>query len=281
MLRFLVFALAVIGARAEPQSSNCGKSATPPHDAISRIVGGVEAKKHSWPWQGSLRRVSIFGTSHSCGCSLLSENWVITAAHCVDGNTNPNSYRIDFGRHHRDTTNEGTEQLLPVAAVIKHEWYDADNIDNDIALLQLRTPATINNHVSPVCLPTFDVSTAGIPTIITGWGSTQGTCCTNLLKQATVPVVDYDTCTRWDWYGDQITDNMICAGYENGGTDTCQGDSGGPLHVKDEVKGRYQVNGLTSWGAGCAGKKKPGVYTRVHNYLSWIQQRTGLTGPAF
>lgn len=54
------------------------------------------------------------------------------------------------------------------------------------------------------------------------WGNVQGTCCTNLLKQALVPYVDTDTCNRPDYYGSQITENMLCAGYAQGGTDTCQ-----------------------------------------------------------
>jgi len=280
MISLLVLALAVLGARAEPQDSNCGKSSVEPHP-FPRIVGGVEAKKHSWPWMGSLRRVSIFGVTHSCGCSLISDKWVLTAAHCVEGNSNPNSYRVDVGRHHRDYVTEGTEQLLSLNRVIWHEHFDEDDdLDNDVAVLELKTPAQLNNQVGTVCLPTLDVPAVGTNCTITGWGNVQGTCCSNLLKQALVPYVDMDTCRRPDYYGNSITDNMVCAGFERGGTDTCQGDSGGPLQLK-KANGAYQVNGLTSWGAGCAQAKKPGVYTRVFNYLNWIQQKTGLTPPTF
>ena len=89
------------------------------------------------------------------------------------------------------------------------------------------------------------------------------------------PIISLAQCRQRDYYGNQITDTMICAGYAAGIKDACQGDSGGPFVCKNNVNGRWYVQGVTSWGADCAQPKKPGVYTRVNKYLDWIKANSG------
>jgi secreted trypsin-like serine protease len=152
---------------------------------------------------------------------------------------------------------------------------------NDVALLELQAQVDINEQVSPVCLPNVDVF-GDEPAKITGWGKTQGTCCEDWLKQARVPIISEATCKRPDILGSAIGDTMVCAGPLAGGVDTCQGDSGGPLvykYTNPNGKQVWQLNGITSWGYGCAQPNRPGVYSRVFKFLNWIKQVTDLEPP--
>jgi len=91
----------------------------------------------------------------------------------------------------------------------------------------------------------------------------------DVLRQVVVPIVD---CQQFASMRDHVTDNMICAGYQSGGKDSCQGDSGGPLVSKQRYS--WILHGIVSWGKGCALAGRPGAYTKVFNYLSWIQENS-------
>ncbi|XP_013390346.1 bone morphogenetic protein 1 [Lingula anatina] len=245
---------------------NKGSCGTPAIDAKlgnNRIVGGTEANSGSWPWQVSVR----YRGSHICGGSLISDQWVATAAHCLeDSSLSPRYWSISAGKHRK--YNDPDEEVVQVQTLIPHENYDDATTDNDITLFKLAKPVTLSDRVHPVCLPTTMVSDNTV-CYVSGWGAVQGTGNSGVLKQAAVPIVNRQTCNSW-YYGD-ITGNMICAGYEAGGHDACQGDSGGPMVCKSGEK--FELQGITSWGIGCAGRRKPGVYTKVVNYLDWIQQK--------
>ncbi|XP_016137534.1 serine protease hepsin-like [Sinocyclocheilus grahami] len=107
---------------------------------------------------------------------------------------------------------------------------------------------------------------------VTGWGNVEyyGTQA-NVLQEAHVPIISDAVCNGPDYYDNQVTTTMFCAGYEKGGTDSCQGDSGGPFVAVDVLSktSRYRLLGVVSWGTGCAMAKKPGVYTRVSRFLPW------------
>ncbi|XP_006878190.1 PREDICTED: cationic trypsin-3-like, partial [Chrysochloris asiatica] len=137
--------------------------------------------------------------------------------------------------------------------------------DNDIMLIKLNAPATISSRVSTISLPR-SCAAAGTQCLISGWGNTMsnGYNYPELLQCLTAPILTDSVCRNA--YPGQITDNMICLGYLEGGKDSCQGDSGGPVVCNGELQG------IVSWGYGCAMKGKPGVYTKVCNYVSWIQQ---------
>lgn len=248
--------------------AECGISDIMPK-VYSRIVGGVEATPHSWPWQVSVK-YSGHNWRHWCGASILYPHWVITAAHCVHGYGPASNFRIVLGEHNQ-LVNEGTEKELSIKEIIIHEKYDSDTNDNDIALFRLPEDVQFNRYIKPICLPKEDVD-ANVLCITTGWGDTKSTGNESLLNQVYVPVVSRIQCNEPNWYAGQLTDNMICAGYPEGRKDSCQGDSGGPMVCLTE--GRWKLLGLTSWGYDCALSNHPGIYTRVTRYLGWIQAKT-------
>ncbi|PIO26823.1 hypothetical protein AB205_0048040, partial [Aquarana catesbeiana] len=146
------------------------------------------------------------------------------------------------------------------------------SFSNDIALIKLSQPAPLSDNIQPACLPPSGVLLANNSnSFVTGWGRlyTGGPIADNL-QQALLPVVDYPTCSRSDWWGWQVRDTMVCAGGD-GIVSACNGDSGGPLNVKSG-DGSWQVHGIVSFGSGvsCNYEKKPTVFTRVSAYIDWI-----------
>ncbi|XP_061919192.1 trypsin-3-like [Entelurus aequoreus] len=221
-----------------------------------RIVGGHECAKNSVPYQ-----VSLFTGYNSCGGVLLSPEWVLSAAHC----RTKSDVEVRLGEHDIWEP-EGTEQHVMSAQFIPHPDYNPRTQDSDIMLIRLSRPASLNNYVRTVTLPSR-CATDGTMCHVSGWGnirpSDEGSRYPHKLQCLDVPLLSDDAC--FNAYPFQITDNMICAGYLEGGKDSCQGDSGGPMTCDG------MLQGVVSWGKGCAQRNKPGVYTKVCNYVRWIQ----------
>ncbi|CAK6976630.1 serine protease 27-like [Scomber scombrus] len=236
----------------------CGKATLNP-----RIVGGQNSSPGSWPWQADLY---LDGTHH-CGGSLINEHWVLTAAHCIA----EGSLVVYLGRHSLSGSNVN-EVSRAVVKVITHPHYDPLTYDNDIALLKLNDSVSFTDYIQPVCLAS-EGSTfhAGTINWVTGWGATRNISNNgDILQEVDVPITGHNECNCY--YHDQITKNMICAGYKEGGKDSCQGDSGGPMVTK---MGQIWIqSGVVSFGDGCAVAMKPGVYARVSEYEDWISNHT-------
>uniref|UniRef100_A0A673CLP6 trypsin n=1 Tax=Sphaeramia orbicularis TaxID=375764 RepID=A0A673CLP6_9TELE len=217
-----------------------------------KIVGGYECTPHSQPHQ-----VSLNAGYHFCGGSLVSENWVVSAAHCYM------SYiEVRLGEHNIGIS-EGSEQFISASRILQHPNYDSYTLQNDIMLLKLSRPATLNQYVQPLALPT-SCAPAGTMCLVSGWGNTMSsTADSNKLQCVEVPILSDEDCDNS--YPGMVDDTMFCAGYLEGGKDSCQGDSGGPVLCNGEL------HGVVSWGYGCAEKDHPGVYSKVTSEWSTSQ----------
>jgi len=247
-------------------NTSCGNPAISPRGIFSRIVGGDEAAPGSWPWQIELK---YRGNQH-CGGSIVSNRYIVTAAHCTHDDPRPRRYEVVAGEHNR-FINEGHEQAITVESIVEHPNYDPRTTDNDIAILKLSRPLEFGDRVSPICLPSGNDPRPGQMCVTTGWGATQGTGSDEVLRQVKVPFLPFDDCQ--EYYDGVLTDAMFCAGYPEGEKDSCQGDSGGPLVCQDTT-GYWALFGVTSWGYGCADAGHPGVYSRVTRLRSFIDANT-------
>ncbi|XP_067601674.1 trypsin-like [Pseudorca crassidens] len=225
-----------------------------PTDDDDKIVGGYTCEAHSIPYQ-----VSLNSGYHFCGGSLISDQWVVSAAHCYKSRM-----KVGLGAHNIEVL-EGNEQFIKAAKIIVHPKFNKRTLDNDIMLIKLDPPATLNNQVATIPLPTR-CAAAGTQCLISGWGNTKssGSSFPELLQCLKAPILSDSVCHSA--YPKQISKNMMCLGFLEGGKDSCQGDSGGPVVCNG------QLQGIVSWGYGCALKGKPGVYTKVCNYVNWIQK---------
>lgn len=280
-----------------------------------RVFGGTAAQEGAWPFQVALlttHNLDDAPESHFdaqfCGGSLISPEWVLTAAHClVDGEdpVDPQLVTVLVGA---TALNDGVR--IPADQVIVHSNYSMRTLDNDIALIKLST----RTNSQTVHLAEDDLET-GIATV-TGWGRMEDGNFPINLMQSEVELRPNESCNSgmkniykadlakilWDFsprlrisqpdieaataaigatMGDPLTDNMLCAGTDSGVRDACNGDSGGPLFVVEGDK-VTQV-GVVSWGDGpldsdvaCGHANAFGVYARVSRYRDWIKQHAGI-----
>lgn len=246
-----------------------------------KIVGGLPITIQDASYQISLQTRNF----HICGGSVISENFVLTAAHCTSGQS-ASSLTIRAGS---DLYRSGGV-VVRVEKILQHEKFDYSKIDFDFSLLKLAAPLNFSDLIQPIALPSQDeIVEDDSLCIVTGWGNTQNSQeSRDKLRAAYVPSVNQAECDAAYRNFGGITDRMICAGYKSGGKDACQGlllerrllrrflnylftgDSGGPL-----VSGEKLV-GVVSWGYGCAIAGYPGVYSRVAAARDWIKEKSGV-----
>ncbi|WP_415064273.1 S1 family serine peptidase [Bdellovibrio sp.] len=233
-------------------------------DFQSKIVGGTEATEGEFPFI-----VSLQGSSgHFCGASLIKKNWVLTAAHCVKGSTIKS---VVIGLHDQKSISKA--EVLKPKRIIAHPQYADKNADFDFALIELEKDSAYD----PIAINTTEIdipdsADGQIVATVAGWGATKENSfgLPSRLQKVDVPLVPHVICNKN--YKNAITDRMLCAGYPRGGKDSCQGDSGGPLIARGGMMGQNVLIGVVSWGEGCARANLPGVYAKVNEATTWIEQ---------
>jgi len=248
---------------------------------LERIIQGKQAPSPI-PWQAHMRQGSpTGGFSFFCGGTILDSTTILTAAHCYYGqDLTATNWFIAAGATH---VQDAGAQTSFVASITLHENYNPTTINNDVAILKLKTPLTFNDKVKPACLPAATLTPSGV-CVASGWGLVgqepdQGTL--NLMYVAK-PVIVNTQCRLTSWGPNQITEYMICAGDADGGESTCKGDSGGPLVIAG-ANDVATIIGTTSFGpaSGCGTKGLPAVYAYTIPFLDWITPKMGTAAAGY
>ncbi|KAJ8973180.1 hypothetical protein NQ317_007156 [Molorchus minor] len=239
----------------------------------SRIVGGWDAQRGEFTSIVSLQYCILTICQHSCGGSIISPSWILTAAHCITEVPAIGSYSVLAGVLDLDD-NIVERQLVRVSQYLVHADYAGGVGPHDIALFRLASPLIFNQYVQPVSIPLEGAEFSG-QTELAGWGSTGGIILPqmpNRLQTVTIPIVPVQECDNalsslLQSAHPLDLDANICTGPLTGGTSACSGDSGGPLY-KDG-----QVVGIVSWGVTpCGTTGAPSVYVKTSHYINWIRQ---------
>ncbi|XP_072017215.1 chymotrypsin-like protease CTRL-1 [Amphiura filiformis] len=259
--------------------STSGRGNISPSD--TRIVNGdTVANEAVWPWAAYL---STLNGEYFCGATLISPQWAVTAAHCVEGIAATTPLNLTFGQLDQNAPPSNTRVEVTTTNIISHPDYNSVTTNNDIALLKLGTSVDI----TPVCVnsnvleqPTFrSTATNPNPCYVVGWGETSsGGPSSGTLQQVASQLVSNAIC-KAAYGASYITDQMICTDTSNN-SGSCQGDSGGPLMCRKStsiVTGNgdaWELVGITSYKLlGCANPAYPDVLARVSQFHSWIQSK--------
>ncbi|CEF71095.1 Tequila [Strongyloides ratti] len=237
-----------------------------------RIIGGCSAKPNESPWTAAIRLKNP--DSHHCGSVIISEYYLLTAAHCVS-DIEKNLLYIRVGDYDNKVI-ESQEMSVEIENITIHPSYQ-NIFKNDIAIIKLSEKLNFTDSVKPICLPPINYKfEKGHQCVISGFGQMDDSNNDNekysqFFQIATIPILNLNNC-KMNSYNIHLDNNTICAGYESGNIDACHGDSGGPLVCMYE--GIYYLAGIVSWGEGCGKKNSPGIYTSVSSYILWIENIT-------
>ncbi|XP_015438403.1 PREDICTED: uncharacterized protein LOC107193471 [Dufourea novaeangliae] len=252
--------------RVKCKNLECGIRTQAPSQA--RIVGGGSSSAGSWPWQVALYKEG----DYQCGGALINDRWILSAAHCFY-HAQDEYWVARIGATRRGSFPSPYEQVLRLDYISLYPEYIDNGFINDIAMLRLEKPVIFSDYVRPICLPEAEPK-SGTMCTVTGWGQLFeiGRIFPDTLQEVQLPVISTEECRRKTLFLPlyRITSGMLCAGLKDGGRDACLGDSGGPL-VCSGSDNKYTLHGITSNGYGCARPGRPGVYTKVHHYLPWIE----------
>uniref|UniRef100_A0A1B6LJF7 Peptidase S1 domain-containing protein n=1 Tax=Graphocephala atropunctata TaxID=36148 RepID=A0A1B6LJF7_9HEMI len=246
------------------------------------ITNGKNSESREYPHMALIGYGNKDEISWLCGGSLISERYILSAAHCSQSSKGvPKWARLgDFNVKSTMDDSAGLAQSEEYEIIerINHPQYRSPSVYNDIALYKLGKTVQFNEYIRPICLQT-EHQFPNTYAIATGWGRTEwGGKGSDILQKANLTITPRRQCS--DAYrgavGEKLSNGIrdasqMCAGDIENGKDTCQGDSGGPLQIRmKKPYCMYSQIGITSFGAKCGGNK-PGVYTRVSNFIPWIE----------
>ncbi|XP_065204411.1 serine protease snake-like [Planococcus citri] len=246
------------------------------------IAKGTPAEAKEYPHMALIGYGKEFeSVSWNCGGSLISEKFIMSAAHCTDNNIlGPPRWVLLGALNKFPTKDDPQRKVYSIVKVYNHPNYKSSSYYHDISLFQLNTTVEFSPYVRPACLYTSNTdSLINTRASITGWGGTGAAeKPSDKLLKATIMVVDHQNCTKCQEKRAKLergydSNTMICAGDTEKGRDTCLGDSGGPLQIPiPNASCMWNVIGVTSFGPGnCGNNQEPSVYTKVSYSLDWIQ----------
>ena len=244
-------------------------------DGDARIVGGNNASPATDRFFTMILRKSSTGGYHSAGCgaSLISNCYVLTAAHCVADSRGDDSDAVYVSAYQPyDGNPDVPYHFTTLSKAIPHPRYAANTNQNDIALLRMSTCLDTRRFPTVELARPGNQLEEGEILNVYGFGRTEESNKEQVrtLQKVDVPYIPPTVChTKYRPEGLNVFNDMLCAGYSNGGKDSCQGDSGGPL-IKT-ITDRPVQYGVVSWGVGCARTNLPGVYSSVTFHFHWIQ----------
>jgi secreted trypsin-like serine protease len=240
-----------------------------------RIVQGTPAALFAHPHQASLQISRTNGWFHICGCVIIATNKILTAAHCLQGQTASNMRVVVGSLNLYQDANE-YQQILGVRSFVIHESYNGNGagIPNDIGIIYLSNSLTPNPNVKIAELAPKGSSFANSQCVITGWGQTSGTgSASPVLLEARITKITTSQCQmRWPFQSINIKHICVYEASAPSGSrpSACMGDSGGPMMCGAN---RELLAGITSWGVSNCSGNYPSVYTRVSEYLDWIASK--------
>ncbi|CAD6992228.1 unnamed protein product [Ceratitis capitata] len=258
--------------------------------AISnKIYGGEDADVNEFTWLVKLEYKAEDGSILSeCAGSLINERYVLTAAHCVTGTIEEQIGKLVYLRvgDHRFSTSEPCNEedrepygyCVGIESVVVHENYGANRDirireQNDIALIRMNRSVKFDEHIQPVCLPTASLQKElieGELLTAVGWGHTGFSRHSSVKQKVNLPLYSLQHCRHIFQKYFYVAAEQLCAGgvFRQ---DSCTGDSGGPLMRLYSAS--WIIEGIVSFGRrGCGHENRPGVYTRVRNYIDWIAE---------